>query len=393
MNICVFTATRAEYGILRELIRLLMDDHDFDVKLVISGTHVALSYGCTERQIIADGFSDFDRVEILLDGTSDTAVCAGMAIGMLRYGDLLSRHKPDLLLVLGDRFEVLTIVTCAAVCRIPVAHIHGGEITLGAIDDAFRHAVTKMSHLHFTSTDRHRHRVVQMGESEERVFNVGALGVEDIRQKAKFTRREVENHLGIAFEQPYLLATYHPVTRDKGEPEANLEPFIEALARFPRHVIILTGSNADRGGALFNKIYETVAAESKGRFRYFVSLGVDLYLSVAQYADAVVGNSSSGIIEVPSLGTPVVDIGRRQEGRDRSKAVIWCNDAVSEIEAAINMALTPERKQVALNSPNPYERAGTARTIVETLRNFKNIDLLTKYFNDDPFTKLYSEIE
>lgn len=381
-KICVFTGTRAEYGLLRPVIQRLSCSAEIDFRLIVSGSHLSASRGYTEQQILDDGFTDFERVEILLDSDSDVSVCSAMALGLLRYGDVLTRISPELVMILGDRFEALAFAASATICRIPIAHIHGGELTVGAIDDAFRHAITKMSHLHFAATEKYRRRIIQMGEHADRVFNVGALGVENVKGLGRLPRFEVESRLGITAGQKYFLVTYHPVTLDTASPGDRLKQLITVLRRFPNYVAVFTGANADQGGALLNRILDHEAKVHPDRVKFFMSLGTELYLSAARYADVVIGNSSSGVIEVPSLGVPVVDIGIRQQGRDRSDGVISCTDNDEDILCSIGRALTPEFREEARTAHNPYDAERTASRIVETLIAFCDTDMLNKGFVD-----------
>jgi len=385
-TICFFTGTRAEYGLLRPLIQAVKAHPDMHAKLLVSGMHLADSCGATWHEIENDGLAIDEKIEILLDSSSDTGICTAMGLGMMRYGDALKRLAPDCMVVLGDRFEALAATIAATVCRIPVAHLHGGELTLGAMDDAFRHAMTKMSQLHFTSTDAYRQRVIQLGEQPERVFHVGALGVENIRTLDLLPRDEVERRLGLTPGQRFLLVTYHPATLDREAPESQLEALLQALAAFPDHVAVFTGANADAGGGALNRILADHVGRDPSRLRFFMSLGSLLYLSAARQADAVVGNSSSAIIEVPSLGTPSVDIGSRQAGRISATSVLHCPPRRDEITAAITQAISPDFRRAAANVVNPYEKAGTTQAIVESLVEWDGNSETHKSFYDFPST-------
>ncbi|KAG0163933.1 hypothetical protein DFQ30_010761, partial [Apophysomyces sp. BC1015] len=294
------------------------------------------------------------------------------------------RLAPDVLVILGDRYEAIAAAVAATVCKVPIAHIHGGELTLGAMDDAFRHSITKMSHLHFTSTQAYRQRVIQLGEQPARVHNVGALGVENIRTLTLLDRGEVEKRLDLPPGQRYLLVTLHPATLEAQPPDAQLQALLDALDAFADYVCVFTGANADPGGAGLNRLLAQHTRSQSARFRFSMSLGVTLYLSAARSADAVIGNSSSGIIEVPSLGVPSVDIGSRQQGRVRSESVIHAAVDTPAIKAAIDQALTPTFWTRAQAAPNPYEQPGTTRRIVETLTTWDYGGALQKPFHDLP---------
>ncbi|CAE6923075.1 GDP/UDP-N,N'-diacetylbacillosamine 2-epimerase (hydrolyzing) [Paraburkholderia nemoris] len=383
-TICFFTGTRAEYGLLRPLMKAVGSTPGAVLKTLVTGTHLAESSGTTWREIAADGLPINERVEMLLDSGTDESICTSIGLGVMRYGEALKRLAPDMLVILGDRFEAIAAAVAATVCKIPIVHIHGGELTLGAMDDAFRHAITKMSHLHFTSTEAYRQRVIQLGEDPARVHNVGALGVENIRTLPLLNRTEVERRLDIVAGQPYFLVTFHPATLDRQAPEMQLKALLEALEAFPDRLIVFTGANADPGGAGLNRLLAEHSQMHAGRFRFSMSLGATLYLSAARAADAVVGNSSSGIIEVPSLGIPTIDIGSRQQGRIRSESVLTCTTDTEAIKEAISEALMPEFRARAAVAVNPYERAGTTEQIVQTLMTWDDKTALHKPFHDLP---------
>jgi UDP-hydrolysing UDP-N-acetyl-D-glucosamine 2-epimerase len=322
-TIAVFTGTRAEYGLLKSVMQGIMRHDGCSLHTIVSGSHLGAKHGQTLDEIHADGIPVHDCAEMLLSSDSPAGVSAAMGIGLIRYADILARVRPDILVLLGDRFEALAMASAATLCGVPIAHIHGGEVTEGAIDDAFRHAITKMSHLHFTSCEAHRQRVIQLGEHPDRVFNVGSLGVEAIQTLDFIPEDELRRDLQINASVPYVLCTFHPVTLEAGQEMAQLDALLQALDTFPEYVVVFTGANADPGG---NRINETLVkrAACDGRYRFFMSLGQRRYLSAAKHAACVIGNSSSGIIEVPSLGVPVVDIGNRQKGRIRTESVLHC---------------------------------------------------------------------
>lgn len=381
-TICFFTGTRAEYGLLRPLMKAVASTPGAVLKTIVTGTHLAESSGATWREIAADGLPIDERVEVLLDSGTDEGISTSIGLGVMRYTEALKRLAPDMLVILGDRFEAIAAAIAATVCKVPIVHIHGGELTLGAVDDAFRHAITKMSHLHFTSTEAYRQRVIQLGEDPSRVHNVGALGVENIRTLPLLDRAEVERRLDLAAGQRYFLVTFHPATLDRQAPELQLKALLEALEAFPDQLIVFTGANADAGGAGLNRLLADHSQKHAGRFRFSMSLGATLYLSAARAADAVVGNSSSGIIEVPSFGIPTIDIGSRQQGRIRSESVLTCATETEAIKAAIAEALTPAFRARAAAAVNPYEKAGTTGQIVETLMAWNDKDALHKPFHD-----------
>ncbi len=381
-TITVFTGTRADYGLLRPLLRRLAAEPGVRVTLLVTGTHLAASSGATWREIAEDGVPIDEYVEVLLNSDTDTGVYTAMGLGMIRYGDAFKRMATDLLVLLGDRFEALAAAAAATVCGIPMAHLHGGELTLGAIDESFRHAITKMSYWHFTSTESYRQRVIQLGESPERVFNVGALGVENACALERYARDEVARRLRLTPARAYVLVTFHPMTLCNDAPDVQLAPLLTALDQFPDYAVVFTGANADAGGMRVNQLLSEYVARQPERCRFFISLGATLYLSAAREAAVVVGNSSSAIIEVPSLGVPSVDIGTRQQGRVRSKSVISCALACADITAALHRALTPAFRQQAVAALNPYEQPGTTEQIAQLLLSWKPLATLSKSFYD-----------
>jgi len=383
-KVCVFTGTRAEYGILKPLMTLISKDERTILQLIVSGSHLSAASGNTEQQIIADGFVDYEAVEILQDGSGDESVYKAMGVGLMRFGDVLKRIEPSIVVILGDRYESFSFAAAATACRIPIVHIHGGEVTQGAIDEAFRHSITKMSHLHFTSTEEYSKRVMQLGENPETVFNVGALGVENVLKNIQdLSREDVCQRLNISHQQQYFLITYHPVTLDRMDPVEQFKKIFNTLFQFKDYMLVFTGANADQDGARINIAIEELAKQFPDRVRFFISLGTNLYLNAAKYAECVIGNSSSGIIEVPSLGVPVVNIGNRQMGRVHSEGVLNCLEESDVISEAIQIAQTEKFKLLAKRAHNPYQGDNTAKTIFEkilyALQN--GITLQKKFFD------------
>lgn len=378
-KVCFFTGTRAEYGLLRPVIRLINSNPEATMQLLISGSHLSKDFGETWREIEVDGFSISEKVEILSGDTSDQGICHSIGLAIGRYGDSLKKLSPDILVILGDRYEALAVAIAATVCGIPIAHLHGGELTLGAIDDSFRHAITKMSHLHFTSAEEHRARVIQMGETPDFVFNVGAIGVENILSMEHYSKVDVEANLRVESDKGYILATYHPVTLDSGSSLEYLKKLLTALEGFPDFFVIFTGANADVQGHEINQYLQSYVSQHSERYRFFMSLGSKLYFSAARYASLVIGNSSSGIIEIPSLAVPVVNLGNRQLGRMQSDDIVNCaGETPEEIELAIRSALVQK-----LTKFNPYEKSGTAKEISELIMKYDFVNGLQKHFFTD----------
>ncbi len=360
----------------------IQGSESFQLQILASGMHLSPEFGMTIQELREDGFQPVETVEILLSGDTPTAVCKSMGLGLISYGEAIQRLQPDIIVVLGDRFETFCMAAAAQVCRVPVAHIHGGETTEGAIDEAFRHSITKMSHLHFASCEAHRERIIQLGESPDRVFNVGALGVENIQKAPLMTRQELSESIGFTLDSPYFIVTFHPVTLEKTTAELQFRALLSALGYFPEHKVIITKTNADVDGRVINRMIDGFVEENPNRSTGFTSLGTLRYLSAVKYADAVIGNSSSGIVEVPSLKVPTVDIGDRQKGRVRADSVIDCGTETNAITAAIKKALDPVFQRSLEKMTSAYDQPNTARQIVERVRKTPLKGILKKQFHD-----------
>lgn len=370
-KVAVFTGTRAEYGLLYWLLKDIQSDSDLCLQLLVSGMHLSPEFGETYRQIEKDGFKIDEKIEILLSSDSAVGTAKSMGLGVLGFADALSRLGPDVLIILGDRFEALAAAQTAMILRIPVVHLHGGEITEGAYDDAIRHAITKLSYLHATSTEEYRQRVIQLGEAPERVFNVGAIGLDHLNRSAFLSVDELATSLNFPLHQPYVVVTYHPVTLADEEPTASFTALLEALEQYPDVQVILTYPNADDGGRRIIPLLEAYAAGQPQRVLAIPSLGQVRYLSAIKYAAAVVGNSSSGIIEVPSLDVPTVNIGMRQKGRLAATSVLHCDATASAIKAALDVALSRSYKVNDEQVYNPYGQGNASQQVISMLKNMK----------------------
>jgi len=378
-KIAFCTGTRAEYGLLKPLMELVLHDPDLEFELYVTGMHLSLEFGHTIDEILQDKIPVAEKVEILVSGDTPSAISKSMGLAMIGFGDVFARRKPDMLVLLGDRFEAFCAAAAATVARVPIAHLHGGELTLGAIDDAFRHSITKMSSLHFTSTEEYRHRVIQMGEEPSRVFNVGALGVENILKLPLMTLKELEKSLGVRFKTPYALVTYHPATLDDMDPENQILELLNALDSFPGLFLVFTKANADAGGRVINKLIDDYVSKNMERAVVFSNMGQIQYLSAMKFASMVIGNSSSGIIEAPSFGVPTVNIGKRQAGRVKAKSVFDCAVETKSIRKAITeVQATARNKQDQVS--NPYYGKDTAKTIYKIIRDFLLAGITNKGF-------------
>lgn len=381
-RICVFTAARSEFGQLLGLMRCIADDPELELRLLVSGAHLSAAHGHTVDEIIAAGFRPDEEIEILSPGDGPADVCAAMGRAMTGYGPALLRMRPDIFLVLGDRYETLCAAAAAQVCRIPLAHVHGGETTLGAMDDAFRHAITKLAHLHFTACAAYRRRVIQMGEPPDRVYDVGALALDGIHEEPTRSPSELGREIGFDLSEGYLVVTFHPATLDPTPAEVQFAELLAALDTFPLRRVLFTKANADPQGRRINDMIDRYVARDPSRCHGVASLGRTRYLSAVRGAAAVVGNSSSGMLEAPALGTPSVNIGSRQEGRLRVPGIIDCVPSAAAIAAAIRRALDPGLRETMRGRRHPCDQPGTARRIVEVLRSVDITGLLRKPFHD-----------
>jgi UDP-hydrolysing UDP-N-acetyl-D-glucosamine 2-epimerase len=368
MRISVVTGSRADYGLLAPLLRRLEATPGFDTGLLVTGAHLSKSHGCTASEIAGDGFRVDANVALPLDDDTAVGTSAAFAYAVTGVAAALARLRPELVVVLGDRYEILAAAVASQIARVPVAHLHGGESTLGAVDDAFRHAVTKLSLLHFVSTEEYRDRVVRMGEDPERVHCVGALGLDNIRKLVPLSRRELEERLGFDLGERYLAVTFHPVTLES-DSLAQTRSLLDALDAHPDLHCVFSRPNADPGNLELTALVEGWVAERSARATLVTSLGSRGYLSLVREAAAVVGNSSSGILEAPALGVPVVDIGNRQQGRIRPPSVIHCPPDRHAIASAIAEAICPEWRALAAQASTPYGDGHAAERIVAVLKS------------------------
>ena len=379
-KIAVVTATRAEYGLLQCLLEHLRDDDAVELQLVVSGTHLSERFGLTVRHIEADGFQPAARVPLPLEDDSALGTARALAAATQGLAEAFQALAPDLVLLLGDRYEMLAAAQAAMVARIPIAHLHGGEATEGAIDEAIRHAITKMAHLHFVAAESFRQRVIQLGEAPERVWTVGATGLDNIARMVLLPEHELQADIGMVFQRPLFLMTYHPETLSREDPGQALRHALAVLLDTGGSVV-LTGANADPGSQSIRRAAEQLALVHADRIRLVESLGVRRYLSLMAIADVVVGNSSSGLIEAPAMGTPVVDIGARQRGRPRAAAVVHCEGDAPAIRAAVAQALSPAHRTLAAQRQTPYGQAGAAARIAAVVRSHPLNGLLNKRFH------------
>lgn len=372
-KICVVTATRAEYGLLKNVIKEIEKDEDLDLYLIATGTHLSNDYGYTVQEIYDDGLIISDEIQILDDGNDELGIINTMANATRLLGEVLNRERPDLLVVLGDRYELLPICQCAVVLGIPIAHISGGEITEGAIDDFIRHAITKLSHLHFPGCEQYRQRIIQMGEEPNRVFNYGDVGIENIINMEYMSRQELEKSLNIKLDKPFACVTFHPVTLENACVEQQIMQVLDALKEVKDMIFIITKANADAGGKIINSCIDEFVKKNINSVAFY-SVGIKRYLSLMKLSEFVLGNSSSGIVEAPSLKIPTINVGNRQKGRLQASSIINCEPKTNEILDAINMARTDAFKEIARNTVNPYGNGNTATLIVQEIKKYVSKD-------------------
>lgn len=368
-KICVVTGTRAEYGLLYWLMKEIQDDPELQLQVIATGMHLSPEFGLTYQMMEADGFVLDAKVEMLLSSDTAVGIAKSIGLGVIGFADALERLQPQIMVVLGDRYEILAAVQAALVARIPVAHLHGGETTEGAIDESIRHAITKMSNLHFVAAEAYRKRVVQLGEDPTTVFNVGAVGIENIKRLQLLTREQLEESLDFEIGSTCFLVTYHPATLGSVRPQVAMQALLDALDHFPQARIILTKPNSDADGRIIGEMIDTYCQRHKGRVIVFTSMGQVRYLSALQLAAAVIGNSSSGIIEAPACHVPTVNIGDRQSGRLKAASVIDCPEEPDSIVAAIEQALSPAFRARIKESCSLYGCGDSALQIKNRLKS------------------------
>lgn len=385
-KICVVTGTRAEFGLLRWLIEAIKDHSDMELQLVATGMHLSPEFGSTFREIEEAGLEIDAKVEMLLSSDSGVAVSKSTGLGISGFADMFDHLNPDIVVVLGDRFEIFAAASAATFAGIPIAHLHGGEVTEGAFDESLRHSITKMSHLHFVAAEPYRQRVIQLGEAPERVFNVGGLGVDAIKHVKLMARSELEVSLGLEFLKRNLLVTFHPVTLEDGDKSAqHLREILTVLSDLEDTLSIITLPNADTGGREMADIIK-MATEGHKNMKVFSSLGQLRYLSCLANVDAVVGNSSSGLLEAPSFNIGTIDIGERQKGRLKAESVIDCEPTASSIRLALEKLYSHAFQASLPEVLNPYGHGCAVDAIIKVLADYPLEHILKKKFYDLPFT-------
>ena len=383
-KICVITGTRAEYGLLSRLMKMIQDDQDTQLQIVATNMHLSPKFGNTYQEIENDGFTIDRKIPIIDDNDKDDAVTTvkSMAKALAGFADVYNELRPDLVVVLGDRYEILAAAEAAMIMRIPIAHIHGGEVTEGAFDDAIRHSITKMSHLHFASTEAYRKRIIQLGEQPDHVFYTGAIGVENVKRLPLMSKEEIEKEIDFKIDENTILVTYHPVTLGNRTAKDDIDDFISAMEERHDLRVIFTMPNSDTGSQFIVEAVNGFVDRNLDRAKAYKSLGVVRYLSVMKQVVAVVGNSSSGIVEVPSFGIPTLNIGDRQKGRIQAESIYNCLPDKDSILKGLDKVLSKEFRELASKVHNPYEKANTAEDIFKVISTYPLEQLKQKHFYD-----------
>lgn len=382
MKICVVTGTRAEFGLLKGLIKKIQAESCFSLQVIATGTHLSHEFGLTYKEIEDENIKIDYKVEMLLSSDTSSGIVKSMGLGLIGFSDAFENLQPEAIIILGDRFELISIASAATIYKIPIIHIHGGEITEGAYDDSIRHAITKLSHIHFTSTETYSKRVIQLGEFPNFVFNVGALGVDNILNEKLFDRTEIENELSIKFKKYNFMVAYHPETLGDSNVFDQFEIFLNAIKNQPDSFFIFTKTNADSNGRIINEMIEKYVSIHPENSIMFSSLGSKRFLSILKESTAIIGNSSSGIIEAPSLKVPTINIGDRQKGRIQADSVINIkmneNEIFQAFEKVKNIDFTNQIKSVS----NPYGNGDTSNKMIQILKNINFLNLKRKAFYD-----------
>lgn len=382
-KICIVTATRAEYGLLNPVIKKVDRNPCFDVRVVATGAHLSPEFGLTYREIEKDKIVIDQKIEILMSSDTPVSISKSMGLAMISFAEYFDRTNPDMLMVLGDRYETLAVCCAAMNAQIPIAHLYGGETTEGAIDESIRHAITKMSYLHFTSTEEYRRRVIQLGEAPDRVFKVGAMGVENILSMELLVKEALEASIAFELDKPYAVITFHPVTLEKNQVEQQFDALLSACDTHPEMQFIFTKANSDAHGRIINQMIDDYANQNENAVA-FESLGMLRYLSALKYARMVIGNSSSGLIEVPSFHIPTINIGDRQKGRIQGETVINCAPEKAAILKAIDQANDPNFRESIQDAVNPYGDGKSSSKIIEVITDFlmnDRIDLKKQFYD------------
>lgn len=381
-KICIITGTRAEYGLLYWLMKEVQNDSDLELQIIATGMHLSPEFGLTYRQIEKDGFKIDRKIEMLLSSDTPVGISKSMGLGMIGFSEVFADLEPDIVLCLGDRFEIYSAAIAAMIARIPIAHLHGGESTEGAYDEAIRHSITKMSHLHFTATVEYRNRVIQLGEDPSRVFNVGGLGIENINKLKLMSKEEFEVSINFKLGMKNLMITFHPATLERATTRTQFQILLTVIDNLEDTKFIFTKPNADTEGRIISQMIDAYVSKNRNKAIAFMSLGQLRYLSAMQFVDGVVGNSSSGLTEAPTFKIGTINIGDRQKGRVKAESVIDCKPTKRSIQAALKQLYSAQFKEKLKNVKNPYGDCDTAGKITTILKDMDLSGILKKEFYD-----------
>jgi len=380
-KICVVTGTRAEYGLLYWLMKAIEADEALELQLIVTGMHLSPEFGLTYKEIEKD-FKIDKKVEILLSSDTAIGISKSMGLAQISFSEVYDEISPDLLVVLGDRYEIFSAVSAAMIANIPIAHLHGGETSEGAFDEAIRHSITKMSHLHFTATEEYKRRVIQLGENPSRVFNVGGLGIENIKRLELLSYEDFEASIDFKLAKRNILVTFHPVTLEKATAKEQFGELLATVDDLEDTNIIFTKANSDRDGRIINKMIDEYVSLNSNKATAFSSLGQLRYLSALQYVNAVVGNSSSGLLEAPSFNIGTINIGDRQKGRIKASSVIDCEPNRQSITTAFKRLYSTAFQEILKNTENPYGDGCASQKILKEIKKFDFDQILKKSFYD-----------
>jgi GDP/UDP-N,N'-diacetylbacillosamine 2-epimerase (hydrolysing) len=380
-KICVITGTRAEYGLLYWLMKEIETDKDLELQIIATGMHLSPEFGLTYKEIEKE-FKIDKKIEMLLSSDTSVGISKSMGLAQISFAESYEELKPDIIVVLGDRYEIFSAVSSALVMKIPVIHLHGGEKTEGAFDEAFRHSITKMSHLHFVATEEYRKRVIQLGENPSKVFNVGGMGIENIKRLRLLTKDEFEKSIDFKLNKKNILVTFHPVTLENSTAKEQFQELLDVIDELEDTNIIFTKANSDTDGRIINQMIDEYVVKNSDKSVGFTSLGQLRYLSALQFVDAMVGNSSSGLAEAPSFKIGTINIGDRQRGRIKAESVIDCEPKREDIFIAIEKLYSKDFQKILKNVKNPYGDGIASKKIIEMIKSFDIKNLLKKEFYD-----------
>ena len=380
-KVCIVTGTRADYGLLYWLMKEIEVDNEFELQIIATGMHLSPEFGLTYKEIEKD-FKIDKKIEMLLSSDTAIGISKSMGLAQISFAEAYEDLKPDIIVLLGDRYEIFSAASAALIANIPVAHLHGGEITEGAFDESIRHSITKMSHLHFTAAEEYKNRVIQLGEHPSRVFNVGGMGIENIKRLKLLSRDEFEESINFKLNKKNILVTFHPVTLENSSVKEQFQELLDAIDELEDTNIIFTKANSDTNGRIINQMCDEYVLKNSNKSICFTSLGQLRYLSALQYVDAVVGNSSSGLIEAPSFKIGTINIGDRQKGRLKAKSIIDCDSLKSSILQAFEKLYSEEFESILINTNNPYGDGCASERIIKELKKVDLKNILKKSFYD-----------